>query len=80
MASLLRSYKCVFRAHSCLTTFADHSLRSAFIQRRPMFGQCATSGVLFGASDIVAQHAVEKRGLAKHDVRRFRSRTGALGC
>ena len=35
-----------------------------------MVGQCVTSAALFGASDIVAQQAVEKRGAANHDVRR----------
>ena len=34
-----------------------------------MFGQCVASAILFGASGIVPRQAVEKRGLAKHDVR-----------
>lgn len=40
------------------------------MQRRPMLAQCATSAVLFGASDVVAQQAVEKRGWGSHDVAR----------
>ncbi|EKM57295.1 uncharacterized protein PHACADRAFT_254989 [Phanerochaete carnosa HHB-10118-sp] len=53
---------------------------NAFLQRRPMVGQCATSAVLFGASDVVAQQAVEKRGLAKHDFVRTLRSTFYGGC
>ncbi|GJE89439.1 Mpv17/PMP22 family protein [Phanerochaete sordida] len=53
---------------------------NAFLQRRPVIGQCATSAVLFGASDIVAQQAVEKRGLAKHDYVRTLRSTFYGGC
>lgn len=35
-----------------------------------MLAQCATSAVLFGASDVVAQQVVEKRGWSSHDVAR----------
>lgn len=34
-----------------------------------MLAQCVTAGVLFGAGDVIAQQAIEKRGWAKHDVR-----------
>lgn len=43
---------------------------SAVLQRRPMISQCLTSAALFGASDVVAQQLVEKKGLKNHDVRR----------
>lgn len=34
-----------------------------------MLAQCLTAGVLFGAGDVIAQQAIEKRGWTKHDVR-----------
>lgn len=34
-----------------------------------MATQCATATVLFGAGDIIAQQAIEKRGVKGHDVR-----------
>ncbi|KAJ7099897.1 hypothetical protein B0H15DRAFT_817972 [Mycena belliarum] len=37
--------------------------------RRPMLAQCATAAVLFGAGDIIAQQAVERRG-KEHDFAR----------
>ncbi|KAI0271248.1 hypothetical protein BC834DRAFT_858433 [Gloeopeniophorella convolvens] len=37
--------------------------------RRPLAAQCATSAVLFGAGDVIAQQAVERRG-TKHDLAR----------
>ena len=40
---------------------------SALLLRRPMSTQCVTAAVLFGAGDIIAQQAIEKRG-AEHDV------------
>ena len=48
---------------------ANADVFSAVLQRRPMISQCLTSAVLFGASDVVAQQLVEKRGLKNHDVR-----------
>lgn len=33
-----------------------------------MVSQCLTSAALFGASDVVAQQIVEKRGVREHDV------------
>lgn len=45
----------------------DVLLPSAVLQRRPMTSQCLTSAFLFGASDVVAQQIIEKRG-HKHDV------------
>ncbi|KAK9898420.1 hypothetical protein P389DRAFT_193457 [Cystobasidium minutum MCA 4210] len=38
--------------------------------RRPKITGCLTAGVLFGAGDILAQQAVEKKGLKNHDVLR----------
>lgn len=38
----------------------------ARLAARPLLTQAATTAVLFGAGDALAQHAVEKRGLEKH--------------
>ncbi|KAL7270463.1 Protein required for ethanol metabolism [Rhizina undulata] len=37
------------------------------LAKRPLFIQCATTGVLFATGDIIAQHVVERRGLPNHD-------------
>ncbi|KII83865.1 hypothetical protein PLICRDRAFT_179905 [Plicaturopsis crispa FD-325 SS-3] len=42
---------------------------NASLQRRPMLAQCATAAVLFGAGDVIAQQAVERRG-REHDFAR----------
>jgi hypothetical protein len=33
-----------------------------------MIAQCVTSAVLFGTGDVIAQQAIEKKGLKNHDV------------
>ncbi|KAI0810770.1 hypothetical protein BC629DRAFT_1589528 [Irpex lacteus] len=43
---------------------------NAVLQRRPMAAQSATSAVLFGASDVVAQQLVGKVGIRNHDFTR----------
>ncbi|KIP02680.1 hypothetical protein PHLGIDRAFT_32113 [Phlebiopsis gigantea 11061_1 CR5-6] len=53
---------------------------NSFLQRRPMLAQCATSGVLFGLSDVVAQQAVEQKGFSKHDYTRTLRATFYGGC
>lgn len=42
---------------------------SAVLQRRPYAASMATSAVLFGGGDMIAQQAIEKKGLKAHDVR-----------
>ncbi|KAJ7083226.1 hypothetical protein C8R44DRAFT_652312 [Mycena epipterygia] len=42
---------------------------NALLIRRPMLTQCATAAVLFGAGDIIAQQAVERKG-KEHDFAR----------
>ena len=42
---------------------------SAALLRRPMIAQCGTAAVLFGSGDLIAQQAIEKKGLKGHDVR-----------
>ena len=37
---------------------------------RPILTQSVTTAVLFATGDIMAQQAVEKKGVAKHDVMR----------
>jgi hypothetical protein len=48
-------------------------LDSAALIRRPMVAQCGTAAVLFGTGDLIAQQAIEKKGLKGHDVRSFSS-------
>ncbi|KAL1409852.1 Protein required for ethanol metabolism [Vanrija albida] len=47
---------------------------TSFLGRRPMLGNIATSAVLFATGDIIAQQAVEKKGLKNHDL----ARTGRI--
>ncbi|KAJ7018668.1 hypothetical protein C8F04DRAFT_365117 [Mycena alexandri] len=42
---------------------------NALLIRRPMLTQCATAATLFGAGDIIAQQAVERKG-KNHDFAR----------
>ncbi|CEL53298.1 Protein SYM1 OS=Gibberella zeae (strain PH-1 / ATCC MYA-4620 / FGSC 9075 / NRRL 31084) GN=SYM1 PE=3 SV=1 [Rhizoctonia solani AG-1 IB] len=37
------------------------------MNRRPLLGPCITTAFLFGTGDIVAQQAVDKRGIKEHD-------------
>ncbi|EPQ61353.1 hypothetical protein GLOTRDRAFT_135830 [Gloeophyllum trabeum ATCC 11539] len=39
---------------------------NALLIRRPMAAQCATAALLFGAGDVLAQQAIERRG-RRHD-------------
>ncbi|WOO78799.1 Protein SYM1 [Vanrija pseudolonga] len=47
---------------------------TSFLGRRPMLGNIATSAVLFATGDVIAQQAVEKKGLKNHDL----ARTGRI--
>ncbi|KAI0056889.1 hypothetical protein BV25DRAFT_1831774 [Artomyces pyxidatus] len=42
---------------------------NALLLRRPLAAQCGTSMLIFGAGDVLAQQAVERRG-KKHDIAR----------
>ncbi|KAL1857487.1 Protein required for ethanol metabolism [Diaporthe australafricana] len=46
----------------------------AKLARRPLLTQVVTTAVLFGAGDVIAQQAVDKKGLQKHDL----ARTGRM--
>ncbi|KAE9396355.1 hypothetical protein BT96DRAFT_115161 [Gymnopus androsaceus JB14] len=46
------------------------SLYSAAYARRPMATQCATSAVIFGTGDVIAQQVVARRGARNHDFTR----------
>ncbi|GMK54354.1 hypothetical protein CspeluHIS016_0109400 [Cutaneotrichosporon spelunceum] len=39
----------------------------SFMTRRPFFGNIVSAVVLFGAGDVIAQQAVEKKGWSNHD-------------
>lgn len=46
----------------------------AKLAKRPLLTQVVTTAVLFGTGDVVAQQAVDKKGLKKHDL----ARTGRM--
>lgn len=46
----------------------------AKLVKRPLLTQVVTTAVLFGAGDVIAQQAVDKKGLEKHDL----ARTGRM--
>lgn len=46
----------------------------AKLAKRPLFTQAVTTGVLFGVGDVIAQQAVDKKGLKNHDI----ARTGRM--
>lgn len=50
----------------------------AKLAKRPLLTQAVTTAVLFGAGDGLAQQAVERRGIAKHDPMRT-ARMAAYG-
>ncbi|KAG7444078.1 uncharacterized protein BT62DRAFT_833248, partial [Guyanagaster necrorhizus] len=43
---------------------------SVLLIRRPMLAQCGTTALLSSTGDIIAQQAIEKRGLRRHDLLR----------
>lgn len=54
---------------------ANNSHRyQARLASRPLLTQAVTTAVLFGAGDVIAQQAVDKKGLEKHDL----ARTGRM--
>ncbi|ROW14704.1 hypothetical protein VPNG_03749 [Cytospora leucostoma] len=46
----------------------------AKLAKRPLLTQAVTTGVLFGVGDVIAQQAVDKKGLKNHDI----ARTGRM--
>ncbi|CAN8101557.1 unnamed protein product [Discula destructiva] len=46
----------------------------ARLAARPLLTQAVTTAVLFGTGDVIAQQAVEKKGIEKHDL----ARTGRM--
>lgn len=46
----------------------------AKLAKRPLLTQVVTTAILFGAGDVIAQQAVDKKGLQKHDL----ARTGRM--
>src|SRR6202041_306741 len=63
--SCLQVYPSLSRSQTNMTSIFN----SAALTRRPMIAQCGTAAVLFGAGDVIAQQAIEKKGLKGHDVR-----------
>jgi len=53
---------------------------NARLVKRPVLTQVITTAVLFGAGDVIAQQAVERRGLPKHDYVRTARMAAWGGC
>ncbi|KLO17863.1 hypothetical protein SCHPADRAFT_956583 [Schizopora paradoxa] len=51
------------------------SRNSSLLMTRPMLTQCLTAAVLFGGGDVIAQQAVERKGLGQHDLVRTARQT-----
>ncbi|CAK5265920.1 unnamed protein product [Mycena citricolor] len=51
------------------TAVFRHLTTSSLLLHRPLVTQCVTAAVLFGAGDVIAQQAVEKKG-KQHDLMR----------
>lgn len=51
----------------------------AKLAQRPFTTQVLTTAVLFGAGDALAQQAVEKKGIQKHDLMRTARMVGYGG-
>lgn len=54
------------RDSHCMNGWKNNIRCSAALIRRPMAAQCGTAAFLFGAGDIIAQQAIEKKGRS-HD-------------
>ncbi|EIN04076.1 hypothetical protein PUNSTDRAFT_93149 [Punctularia strigosozonata HHB-11173 SS5] len=52
---------------------------NSVLQRRPMLAQCGTAAFLFGAGDVLAQQAIEKKG-KNHDLARTARLSFYGGC
>lgn len=57
-----------------LTLCPSHLRYQAKLVKRPLLTQVVTTAILFGTGDVIAQQAVDKKGLEKHDL----ARTGRM--
>lgn len=57
-----------------LTTRPFTPRYQAKLLKRPLLTQVVTTAILFGTGDVIAQQAVDKKGLEKHDL----ARTGRM--
>lgn len=75
-ASLVRAHPRPIHHHlsQTPTTLTSTHRYQARLASRPLLTQAVTTAVLFGAGDVIAQQAVDKKGIEKHDV----ARTGRM--
>lgn len=56
-----------------MLTLSDNRYQAKLV-KRPLLTQVVTTAILFGTGDVIAQQAVDKKGLEKHDL----ARTGRM--
>lgn len=56
-----------------MLTLSDTRYQAKLV-KRPLLTQVVTTAILFGTGDVIAQQAVDKKGLEKHDL----ARTGRM--
>lgn len=59
--------------HANILTFQPSRYQAKLVSR-PLLTQVVTTAILFGTGDVIAQQAVDKKGLEKHDL----ARTGRM--
>lgn len=59
--------------HTQMLTLPDVRYQAKLV-KRPLLTQVVTTAILFGTGDVIAQQAVDKKGLEKHDL----ARTGRM--
>ncbi|KAG2225570.1 hypothetical protein INT45_013681, partial [Circinella minor] len=50
------------------------------LSKRPILVQCITTAFLFGTGDVIAQQAIERKGIEHHEVARTLRMAGFGGC
>ncbi len=64
------TYNLILTCTHSLTMSGLLGLYTSFLSRRPLVGNMASSAVLFATGDIIAQQAIEKKGIEGHDLLR----------
>lgn len=72
-ASPSRSASWHTHTHTQMLTLSDIRYQAKLV-KRPLLTQVVTTAILFGTGDVIAQQAVDKKGLEKHDL----ARTGRM--
>lgn len=62
-----------WHTHTQMLTTSNTRYQAKLV-KRPLLTQVVTTAILFGTGDVIAQQAVDKKGLEKHDL----ARTGRM--